>query len=291
MDINLVLQQRNKWFEWKNIKPLYEQVNNLEIKESKYTLGDVIEIKTPPKKEIEIIAKELKPWRKGPFKINELFIDSEWKSFIKWNILKPHLNLENKEILDVGCNNGYYMFRMLKMNPKSIIGFDPSALFNLQFNFINKFIKSNIEYKLLGVEHIPYYPKKFDVIFCLGVLYHRSDPINTLKALKQGLNPNSELILDTLIIEGDEEIALSPIRYQKMKNVYFIPTLKTLYNWIEKVKFKEVEYIGKKYTTTNEQRKTNWIEGESLNNFLNEDQTKTVEGYPPPLRVYLKLKN
>jgi len=291
MDINLVLQQRNKWFEWKNIKPLYEQVNNLEIKESKYTLGDVIEIKTPPKKEIEIIAKELKPWRKGPFKINELFIDSEWKSFIKWNILKPHLNLENKEILDVGCNNGYYMFRMLKMNPKSIIGFDPSALFNLQFNFINKFIKSNIEYKLLGVEHIPYYPKKFDVIFCLGVLYHRSDPINTLKALKQGLNPNSELILDTLIIEGDEEIALSPIRYQKMKNVYFIPTLKTLYNWIEKAKFKEVEYIGKKYTTTNEQRKTNWIDGESLDSFLNKEQTKTIEGYPPPLRVYLKLKN
>ena len=291
MDINLVLQQRKKWFEWKNIKPLYEKVNSLEIKESEYTLGDVIEIKTPPKKEIEIMAKELKPWRKGPFKINDLFIDSEWKSFIKWNILKPHLNLENKEILDVGCNNGYYMFRMLEMNPKSVVGFDPSALFNLQFNFINKFIKSSIEYKLLGVEHIPYYPKKFDVIFCLGVLYHRSDPINTLKILKQGLNPNSELILDTLIIEGDEEIALSPVRYQKMKNVYFIPTLKTLYNWIEKAKFKEVEYIGKKYTTTNEQRKTNWIEGESLNDFLNEDQTKTVEGYPPPLRVYLKLKN
>jgi len=291
MDINLLLNERKKWFGWKNIKPLYEKIDNLEIKESEYSLGDIIEIKTPYKKEIETIAENLKPWRKGPFKINELFIDSEWKSFIKWNILKPHLDLANKDILDVGCNNGYYMFRMLEMNPKSIIGFDPSVLFNLQFNFINKFIKSNIEYKLLGVEHIPYYPKKFDVIFCLGVLYHRSDPINTLKVLKQGLNPNSELILDTLIIEGDEEIALSPIRYQKMKNVYFIPTLKTLYNWIEKAKFKEVEYIEKKHTTTNEQRKTNWIKGESLNDFLNRDQTKTIEGYPPPLRVYLKLKN
>ena len=291
MDINLLLNERKKWFGWKNIKPLYEKIDNLEIKESEYSLGDIIEIKTPYKKEIETIAENLKPWRKGPFKINELFIDSEWKSFIKWNILKPHLDLANKDILDVGCNNGYYMFRMFEMNPKSIIGFDPSVLFNLQFNFINKFIKSNIEYKLLGVEHIPYYPKKFDVIFCLGVLYHRSDPINTLKTLKQGLNPNSELILDTLIIEGDEEIALSPIRYQKMKNVYFIPTLKTLYNWIEKAKFKEIKYIGKKYTTINEQRKTNWIGGESLNSFLNEDQTKTIEGYPPPLRIYLKLKN
>ena len=76
-----------------------------------------------------------------------------------------------------------------------------------------------------------------------------------------------------------------------MKNVYFIPTLKTLYNWIEKAKFKEIEFLGKKYTKTDEQRKTEWIDGESLNHFLNEDETKTIEGYPPPLRVYLKLKN
>ena len=37
-------------------------------------------------------AKELKPWRKGPFKIDDLFIDTEWQSFIKFNILKPFMN-------------------------------------------------------------------------------------------------------------------------------------------------------------------------------------------------------
>jgi tRNA (mo5U34)-methyltransferase len=291
--IDKILKEREKWFEWKNIKPIKQELDNLKIEYSSYKIEDIIQISTSKDKEpqIEKIAKMLKPWRKGPFKINELFIDSEWRSFIKWNIIKPHLNLENKDVLDVGCNNGYYMFRMLEMNPKSITGFDPSALFNLQFEFINKFIKSKIEYKLLGVEHIPLYNKKFDTIFCMGVLYHRPDPITMLKELKQGLNPNSEVILDTLIIEGEEEIALSPIRYQKMKNVYFIPTLKTLYNWIEKAKFKEIEFLGKKYTKTDEQRKTEWIDGESLNNFLNKDETKTIEGHPPPLRVYLKLKN
>ena len=291
--IDKILKEREKWFEWKNIKPIKQELDNLKIEYSSYKIEDIIQISTSKDKEpqIEKIAKILKPWRKGPFKINDLFIDSEWRSFIKWNIIKPHLNLENKDVLDVGCNNGYYMFRMLEMNPKSITGFDPSALFNLQFEFINKFIKSKIEYKLLGVEHIPLYNKKFDTIFCMGVLYHRPDPITMLKELKQGLNPNSEVILDTLIIEGEEEIALSPIRYQKMKNVYFIPTLKTLYNWIEKAKFKEIEFLGKKYTKTDEQRKTEWIDGESLNNFLNKDETKTIEGHPPPLRVYLKLKN
>ena len=293
MNINEILKERQKWFEWKNIKPIFKKVTEFEVPSSKFEITDIIEINTNENlmPEIEKLAKMMKPWRKGPFKINNLFIDTEWRSYIKWNIIKPHLNLENKDVLDVGCNNGYYMFRMLEMKPKSITGFDPSALFNLQFEFINKFIKSDIEYKLLGVEHIPYYPKKFDTIFCLGVLYHRPDPITMLKELKAGLNKGGEVILDTLIIEGEDEIALSPIRYQKMKNVYFIPTLKALYNWIEKAKFKDIKFLGKKYTTLKEQRKTDWIDGESLNSFLNENQTKTVEGYPPPLRAYLKLKN
>ncbi len=295
MNINEILKERQKWFEWKNIKPIYEKLNkfkkNIKNKNYSYELKDIITIKGEENSDIEKLAKMLKPWRKGPFKINELFIDSEWRSYIKWNSLKPHLNLENKDILDVGCNNGYYMFRMLEMNPKSITGFDPSALFNLQFEFINSFIKSHIEYKLLGVEHIPYYEKKFDVIFCMGVLYHRRDPIDMLKELKAGLKKDGIVILDTLIIEGSGEYALTPMRYAKMKNVYFIPTYKALLNWIERAKFSDVEFIGKRYTTTNEQRKTEWIEGESLESFLNKDQTKTIEGYEPPLRLYLKIKN
>jgi tRNA (mo5U34)-methyltransferase len=76
-----------------------------------------------------------------------------------------------------------------------------------------------------------------------------------------------------------------------MKNVYFIPTLKALKNWIKRAGFKEIVFMGKRYTTTNEQRKTDWIEGESLDSFLNKNETKTIEGYEPPLRCYLKLKN
>jgi len=292
MNIAEILKERQKWFEWKNIKPIKEKLDNFQVNSADYKLNDTIEITTNDNltPQIKELALMLKPWRKGPFKINDLFIDSEWRSYIKWNSLKPHLNLENKDVLDVGCNNGYYMFRMLEMNPKSITGFDPSALFNLQFDFINKFIKSDIDYKLLGVEHIPYYEKKFDVIFCMGVLYHRRDPIDMLKELKTGLNKGGEVILDTLIIEGNDDVALCPVRYAKMKNVYFIPTVKALYNWIEKAKFSDIQFIGKRYTTTNEQRKTDWIDGESLESFLNKDQTKTIEGYEPPLRCYLKLK-
>jgi tRNA (mo5U34)-methyltransferase len=165
------------------------------------------------------------------------------------------------------------------------------ATFKLQFDFINHFVKSDkLKYELLGVEHLPYYEEKFDTIFCLGVLYHRSDPVAMLKQLKNSLNKDGEIILDTFIIEGEDEIALTPKRYAKMRNIYFIPTINALRNWAEIAKFKSFEVLEIKATKLDEQRKTKWIEGESLNNFLNENGTKTIEGYPPPIRAYVRLK-
>jgi tRNA (mo5U34)-methyltransferase len=292
MQLDDIRKEKQRQFSFKNIAPLKEMIDSLkEYKIDDVILGNVIEIKGEFDEEVKKVARALMPWRKGPFKIGNLFIDSEWQSFIKYNLLESHFDLRDKIVADIGCNNGYYMFRMLKQNPKKVVGFDPMALFNLQFEFINHFIKSDkLKYELLGVEHLPYYEEKFDTIFCLGVLYHRSDPVNMLKQLKQGLKKGGEAIIDTFIIEGDEEIALTPKRYAKMRNVYFIPTINALRNWAEIAKFSEFEVLEIKPTDLNEQRKTDWIEGESLNNFLNEDSTKTIEGYPPPIRAYVRLK-
>jgi len=289
--------QRLKWYEWKNIKTIRVALDNLPspkdiifqnnntIKISSKTLknGDIQKIKD--------IAWTLRPWRKGPFDVFGTFIDSEWKSYIKYNLLKPHFNLLDKCVADIGCNNGYYLFRMLEQKPKKLVGFDPSIHYKTQFDFINHFVKSDIEFELLGIEHLPFYENKFDVIFCLGVLYHRSDPINSLKELYKGLNEGGELILDTFMIDGDGEFSLSPKeRYSKIPNIYFIPTIKALENWVSRAKFKKFEVLEIKITDLNEQKKTDWIAGESLENFLDPiDKNLTIEGYPAPKRIYVKL--
>ena len=64
----------------------------------------------------------------------------------------------------------------------------------------------------------------FDFIFMLGVLYHRPDPVGTLKSLNRALNKNGEVIIDTFMIDGEDEIALTPNgRYSKIPNIYFVP--------------------------------------------------------------------
>ncbi len=282
--------ERKKWLGWKNIAPLREMLKKLPSVESKVKLEDTVMIKTNHDKSFLDEAKMLMPWRKGPFEIDDVFIDSEWQSFKKYNLLEPYFDLKDKIVADVGCNNGYYMFRMLSQKPKKIVGFDPSPLCLTQFDFINHFVKSDIKYELLGVEHLDIYDTKFDTVFCLGVLYHRSDPIGTLKSLKKALNKDGELFVDTFMIDGDEEVCLTPKqRYSKIPNIYFIPTIPAFKNWLYRAGFKSVEVLEITQTDQDEQRKTEWIEGESLGDFLDKDNPKlTVEGYPAPKRVYVR---
>ena len=296
MDLNILREERKKWLTWKNIRPLQEAIAALPVYEDlSYSLGDVVTVTIPDLSaedaaQIEQTARLMLPWRKGPFRINDLLIDSEWQSQIKYNLLEPHFDLKDKIVGDIGCNNGYYLFRMLAHQPKKLVGFDPSALYYSQFQFIDHFIGSDIVYEMLGVEHVEYYEHKFDLLFCLGVLYHRSDPVGMLKSLYKGLNKGGELILDTFMIDGEEEVCLTPKeRYSKIPNIYFIPTVNALKNWCYRAGFDEVEVLEIKKTDLNEQRKTEWIATQSLEDFLDpNDPSKTVEGYPAPKRVYMR---
>ena len=297
MDLEALRAQRRRWLGWKNIAPLIEAIDALpEPVVCDRSYGDVVTARLDPDYEarrgveIEAVARRLMPWRKGPFRLGELFIDSEWQSQIKYNLLEPYVDLRGKRVGDVGCNNGYYLYRMLAQEPAALVGFDPSALYYSQFRFLERFFRSGIRYELLGVEHLAFYEEPFDTLFCLGVLYHRSDPVATLKSLKKGLKKGGELFLDTFMIEGEDEVCLTPAeRYSKIPNIYFIPTIPALKNWCHRAGFENVEVLAVKKTDATEQRKTEWITTQSLEDFLDpEDPDRTVEGYPAPRRVYIR---
>ena len=297
MDLDRLRTDRQKWLTWKNIAPLQAAIAALpDPVVTDVDLDDVVGVdfdsafEAQHATQIEQTARLLMPWRKGPFRLGKLHIDSEWQSQIKYNLLKPHFDLKDKTVGDIGCNNGYYLFRMQAHRPAKLVGFDPSAVFYSQFQFIDHFLQSGITYEMLGVEHVEHYEHRFDTLFCLGVLYHRPDPIGTLKSLFRGLEPGGELILDTFMIDGEDEVCLTPReRYSKIGNIYFIPTINALKNWCHRAGFATVEVLEVKKTGHDEQRKTDWIASQSLEDFLDpNDPEKTVEGYPAPKRVYIR---
>lgn len=269
--------------------PLYERIKALPENHCKLRLSNAVEVHSDtPDPQAIALTKELKPWRKGPFELFETYIDSEWQSFIKYNLIEPHLTITDKNVLDIGCSNGYYSFKMLDKAPASITAIDPSSKFYLQFLLIDHYAKSGIHYYPIGIDDIVHLNQKYDTILCLGILYHRHNPIEQLKKIRQFLKKDGYLIVDNLIIETEGEYVLSPSRsYAKMKNTYFIPSIEAFRGWLIRAGYQDIELIAKKPTDNEEQRKTEWIEGESLKDFLDPaDKTKTIEGYPAPIRAY-----
>ena len=242
------------------------------------------------------LLKQLQPWRKGPYNLFGIHIDTEWHSDWKWDRIKPHLSpLKDKLVLDIGCGNGYHMWRMLGSGAKLVIGVDPSRLFLNQFTAIKHYIGHLLPIHLLPLrgEDLPNFNQQgFDTVFSMGVLYHRKSPFDHLQELKTFLKPGGELILETLVVEGRENTVLVPEgRYAKMRNVWFIPSTAMLERWLKRVGFKEIKVVDVTLTSTKEQRATHWMGYESLADFLHPDNTKlTIEGYPAPLRACLVCK-
>lgn len=238
--------------------------------------------------QLKTALKKLSPWRKGPFNICGIEIDAEWRANIKWNhVIKGISSLENKVVLDLGCGGGYYMFRMAEHNPAMVLGIDPSRICWMQFEATQKYLKHpNLFYLPLGIEQMPKDCSIFDTVFAMGILYHRKDPFEFLRNLKFLLKCGGELILETMTVEGNETTVLVPEnRYAGMKNVYFFPSDKAMIVWLKKAGFKNIELIHKYATTTEEQRRTEWMTSESLENWLDpSDSTKTIEGHPAPIR-------
>lgn len=237
------------------------------------------------------ILRLLRPWRKGPFNLFGIELDSEWVSWLKWNRLRHHIRpLAHRRILDIGSSNGYYLFRMAAEAPQMALGIEPFALYYHQFRLLQHYIRTPCVFCLPAkLEEMPVMKNYFDTIFCMGVLSHRKSPLDTLREIHTLLRKKGELVLETLTIEGTAEMTLCPRRrYAKMHNVFFLPTVNCLENWLNRTGFKDIRHIDTTPTTLVEQRKTPWILSESLNDFLDPaNPALTIEGYPAPQRSIL----
>lgn len=231
----------------------------------------------------------LSPWRKGPFEIGSVTIDSEWQSDLKWNRLKDGIApLDGRNILDVGCGNGYYALQMCAAGARSVIGIDPTILYVMQFRAVSRFFAAKRVFVLpLRLHEVPAKAHAFDTAFSMGVLYHQRSPIDHLRQLKSTLRPGGQLVLETLFVPGEESFACTPVdRYARMRNVWLLPTVSELTTWLGRSGFVDVQIIDESVTSTDEQRSTEWMTFESLAEALNPaDASLTVEGLPAPRRV------
>ena len=201
----------------------------------------------------------LHPWRKGPFELCGLHVDTEWRSDWKWDRLADAIApLEGRRVLDAGCGNGYHCWRMLGAGAAEVIGIDPTPLFILQFKAVQHYLQqSGIHVLPMTLEAMPEHLPVFDTVFSMGVLYHRRDPMAHLMSLKHKLAPRGQLVLETLVIEGDDEALLKPNgRYARMGNVWQLPSPGLAARWLKEAGFSEIKIVDVGVTSLQEQRRT-----------------------------------
>jgi len=231
----------------------------------------------------------LHPWRKGPLCLGGVRIETEWRSDWKWERVAPHIDLTGHRVLDIGSGNGYFGLRMLGAGAQCVIGIDPTILFVMQWQACRHFSGEIPNYVLpLGIEDLPAIPVELDTVFSMGVLYHRKDPLHHLKRIHSLLKNNGTMVLETLVLpKGSEEsVLIPPERYARMRNVWAIPGTKRLLNWVGEAGFVTAQMVDVTPTTTEEQKSTQWMRFESLEQALHpSDRRRTVEGLPAPVRA------
>ncbi len=257
-------------------------------------IGRADEIGPAERQRVLQVMRSFMPWRKGPFSVFGIDIDAEWRSERKWNRLRPELpDLADKVVADIGCNNGYYMFRMAPCRPRLVLGFEPYVQHYYTFRTLNGFAgRDNLHIDLLGVEHLNLFPECFDVIFLLGIIYHRPSPVETLRDIYAALKPGGTLILESQAIPGEDPVALFPEQtYAKVRGTWFVPTGACLRNWLKRTGFRDINLFFSHPMSSAEQRRTDWMSYESYEDFIDKERPAlTIEGYPAPRRVFLKAK-
>lgn len=250
---------------------------------------EVLSADTSEPEQLRALLLELSPWRKGPFNVAGIEIDSEWRSDLKWGRIKDVVEpLDGRSVLDVGCGNGYYALQMRAAGADRVIGIDPTLLYVVQFIAVNTFVNDSAAHVLpLRLEETPSADGAFDTTFSMGVLYHQRSPVDHLRQLRTTLKRGGQLVLETLYIPGEESYACTPPdRYARMRNVWLLPTIAELTTWMKRCGYRDIEVVDQSITTTDEQRSTEWMTFESLREALNpDDPERTIEGWPAPRRV------
>lgn len=266
---------------------------SIDLNQAVPRIGSATDVDTP-----EIIQQglmQLQPWRKGPFDFCGINLDAEWRCDLKWQRLAPHLpNLSSKTVLDVGCGNGYYMLRMLGCGAKQVIGVDPTLIFMAQFYALTQNVQPSLNAHLLPLPFEQLSPQlnQFDVVFSMGVLYHRRNPNEHCQHLYARVADQGWCLLETLVLNvaGDQQL-IPRDRYAGMRNVWSIPSPECVMKWLRQNGFVDVQCHSIDITSIHEQRATQWMHNYSLKNFLHPDDVNlTIEGHPAPARAFFSAR-
>ena len=143
-------------------------------------------------------------------------------------------SLRGKRVLDLGCNAGWWSLLCIQNGADFVLGVDGRQMHIDQANFVfeTKEVPSNkFEFRCQSVFDL-HNEKPFDIVLCLGLLYHVSQPVQLFDIISK-LN-SDVLVIDTTLSQrlfagfeyAKEE--LSEPRHAIDHEIVLLPTIRAV---------------------------------------------------------------
>ena len=126
-------------------------------------------------------------------------------------------SFEGMSVLDIGTFDGFYSFLAEARGATRVIAVDNEQYIEWVrgrwgielegaegFNAIHELLDSGVEYRRMDAFEAATLEEKFDVVFCFGILHRVEDPIGLLRVLRDCLNDDGSILLETYGIREDE---------------------------------------------------------------------------------------
>jgi len=126
---------------------------------------------------------------------------------VKWKHISDAIpqNLTGAEVLDIGCNGGFYSIEMKRRGAERVLGIDVDDRYLSQARFAAETLDLAIEFEKRSVYEVAQIAGQFDYVFFMGVFYHLRYPVFALDQVVKKIRPEGRLVFQSML-RGSNEV-------------------------------------------------------------------------------------
>jgi len=126
---------------------------------------------------------------------------------VKWRHMAEALpqDLSGAEVLDIGCNGGFYSIEMKRRGARRVLGIDVDDRYLGQARFATRTLGLEIEFQKRSVYDVAEIAGQFDYVLFMGVFYHLRYPLYALDQVVKKIRPEGRLVFQSML-RGSGEV-------------------------------------------------------------------------------------
>lgn len=154
-------------------------------------------------------------------------------------------DFSGREVLDIGCNEGFFSFEAERRGAKRVLAIDKSQVAKEKFALIKELKQSKVEFLFTDLMELhPMDTGKFDIVFFLSVFHHLRYPFNALDRIFQVTRGKAIMEFAEAVPIEDLGQSLLVRRLSNRGHLHFLPTRQFTLEMLFRAGFSDIKILG-----------------------------------------------